>query len=170
MEFEGWNAGGGSPRLPGRVHRDALDVGLLVPDVRRPPRGHLPLPIRPLSPHYTSRLVRQAGTGLAHHKAVRVDEFVAVLTPDHTATEPVPSVAPGWDWAAANQWKKDAVRQLAPLADALGDIETRVDVLSPERRSSSSADLSTPPWGQARRPKYRAMLDVHEVASAKLYR
>jgi len=33
------------------------------------------------------------------------------------------------DWAAANQRKKDAVRQLAPLADALGDIETRIDVL-----------------------------------------
>ncbi len=33
---------------------------------------------------------------------------------------------PVWDWAAANQRKKDAVRQLAPLADALDDIEARI--------------------------------------------
>ena len=31
-----------------------------------------------------------------------------------------------WDWAAANQRKKDAVQQLAPLADALDDIESRI--------------------------------------------
>jgi len=31
--------------------------------------------------------------------------------------------------AAANQRKKDAVRQLAPLADALDDIDARIDEL-----------------------------------------
>ncbi len=31
-----------------------------------------------------------------------------------------------WDWAAANQRKKDAVQQLAPLANALDDIESRI--------------------------------------------
>ena len=31
-----------------------------------------------------------------------------------------------WDWAAANQRKTDAVQQLAPLADALDDVESRI--------------------------------------------
>jgi len=87
--------------------------------------GHLPLPIRPLSPHSTSRLARQADTGLAHHKALHVDQFVAVLDADQATVEPAP-VPPVWDWAAANQRKIDAVRQLAPLADALDDIEARI--------------------------------------------
>jgi len=89
--------------------------------------GHLPLPIRPLSPHSASRLARQADTGLAHHKALDVDDFVAVLNSDQEAVEPT-SVAtpPKWDWAAANQRKKDAVQQLAPLADALDDLEARI--------------------------------------------
>ncbi len=113
-------------RSPKPIDDRTLDAPLFPPINQW---GHLPLPIRPLSPHSTSRLVRQADTGLAHHKALRVDEFVAVLTPDHTATEQAPSVAPVWDWAAANQRKKDAVQQLAPLADALGDLETRIDVL-----------------------------------------
>lgn len=34
-----------------------------------------------------------------------------------------------WDWKAANQRKIDAVRQLAPLADVLDDIEARIDQL-----------------------------------------
>jgi len=82
--------------------------------------GHLPLPIRPLSSHSTSRLARQADTGLAHHKALQVDGFVAALDPQQPLAPQV------WDWAAANQRKKDAVRDLAPLADALDDIETRI--------------------------------------------
>lgn len=60
--------------------------------------GHLPLPIRPLSPHSTSRLARQADTGLAHHKALRVDEFVTVLTVDQPSPEPASAaVPPVWD-------------------------------------------------------------------------
>jgi len=89
--------------------------------------GHLPLPIWALSPHSTSHLARQADTGLAHHKALDVDQFVAVLAVDQRAPEPAPAVErPVWDWAAANQRKKDAVQQLAPLADALDDIESRI--------------------------------------------
>ncbi len=89
--------------------------------------GHLPLPIRPLSPHSTSRLARQADTGLAHHKTLRVDEFVAALDSQQMAPELAsPAATPVWDWAAANQRKIDAVRQLAPLADALDDIENRI--------------------------------------------
>jgi len=89
--------------------------------------GHLPLPIRALSPHSTSHLARQADTGLAHHKALDVGQFVAVLAVDQSAPEPALAVErPVWDWAAANQRKKDAVQQLAPLADALDDIEIRI--------------------------------------------
>jgi len=88
--------------------------------------GHLPLPIRPLSPHSTSRLARQADTGLAHHKALDVDDLVAALDPQQTAAEPAPMALPVYDWEAANQRKKDAVQQLAPLADALDDLEIRI--------------------------------------------
>jgi len=92
--------------------------------------GHLPLPIRPLSPHSTSRLARQADTGLAHHKSLNVDQVVAVLADDQPAPEPASAAGrPVWGWAAANQRKKDAVQQLAPLADALDDIETRIQEL-----------------------------------------
>ena len=92
--------------------------------------GHLPLPIRPLSPHSTSRLARQADTGLAHHKALDVDDLVAVVGADQAGIEPAPPmVRPVWDWAAANQRKNAAVRDLAPLAVALDDIEARIDQL-----------------------------------------
>jgi hypothetical protein len=89
--------------------------------------GHLPLPIRPMSPHSTSRLARQADTGLAHHKVLDVDELVATVAAGQAAVAPAQAVVrPVWDWAAANQRKKDAVEQLAPLADALDDIEARI--------------------------------------------
>jgi len=66
----------------------------------------------------------QADTGLAHHRTLRVEQLVTVLDADQTASKPAPeAVRPVWDWAAANQRKKDAVQQLAPLADALDDIE-----------------------------------------------
>jgi len=92
--------------------------------------GHLPYPIEPLSPHSTSRLARQADTGLAHHWVLDVDEVVAVGRADQAAIAPVPAVTrPVYDWEAANQRKIDAVQQLAPLADALDDIEARIDEL-----------------------------------------
>ncbi len=63
----------------------------------------------------------------AGHKALGVDEFVAALDPQQAAIEPAPAaVVPVWDWAAANQRKKEAVRQLAPLAHAVDEIETRI--------------------------------------------
>lgn len=50
-------------------------------------KGHLPLSsIRPLSPHSTSRLARQADTGLALHEALPVDEYVAVHTANETSS------------------------------------------------------------------------------------
>lgn len=36
---------------------------------------------------------------------------------------------PVYDWEAANQRKKDAVQQLAPLTEALDDIEIRTAAL-----------------------------------------
>ena len=102
--------------------------------------GHLPLPIRPLSPHSTSRLARQAETGLAHHKALRVEDLAAVLNADQATTAPAPALQlPVWDWEAANQRKIDAVRQLAPLADALDDIEARIDELVARTKGLESA-------------------------------
>ena len=90
----------------------------------------MPYPLEPLSPHSTSRLARQADTGLAHHKTVPLDDFVAVLNQASGAVEPTPTAASRvWDWAAANQRKKDAVERLAPVAGALDDIKARIDEL-----------------------------------------
>jgi hypothetical protein len=89
--------------------------------------GHLPYPIEPLSPHSTSRLARQADTGLAHHRVLDVDEVVPTAGAGQAAVEPAPAVVrPVYDWEAANQRKIDAVQQLAPLAAALDDIEARI--------------------------------------------
>ncbi len=116
-----------SCRSPKPIDARTLDAQLFPPINQW---GHLPLPIRPLSPHSTSRLARQADTGLAHHRVLDVDELVAVADANQVAEDPVPAVARTvYDWEAANQRKKDAVQQLAPLADALDDIETRIDEL-----------------------------------------
>jgi len=116
-----------SCRSPKPIDARTLDAPLFPPINQW---GHLPLPIRPLSPHSASRLARQADTGLAHHRVLDVEQFVAVLDADQTASGPTPAVVrPVWDWAAANQRKIDAVQQLAPLADALDDIERRIAAL-----------------------------------------
>ena len=92
--------------------------------------GQMPYPLEPLSPHSASRLARQADTGLAHHRVLDVGEVITSAGVDEAATEPAPVVArPVYDWEAANQRKIDAVQQLAPLADALDDIEARIDEL-----------------------------------------
>ncbi len=120
-------AGHHSCRSPKHIDARTLDA-VLFPPINQ--WGHLPLPIRLLSPHSTSRLARQADTGLAHHRVLDVDELVAVVGANQVAVDPAPPVArPVYDWAAANQRKKDAVQQLAPLADALDDIEARIDEL-----------------------------------------
>ena len=55
---------------------------------------------------------------------------VVVLAADQSASEPAATAErPVWDWAAANQRKKDAVQQLAPLADALDDHDARIPAL-----------------------------------------
>ena len=91
--------------------------------------GQMPYPLEALSPHSTSRLARQADTGLAHHRSLPVDDLVSMLNAEQGAVEEVPVATPVWDWAAANQRKIDAVQQLAPLAGTLDDLENRVDEL-----------------------------------------
>ena len=111
-------------RAPKPIDDRTLDAPLFPPINQW---GQLPFPIEPRSPHSTSRLARQADTGLAHHRVLDVDEPAASAATDRAATEPAPAVArPVYDWEAANQRKIDAVAQLAPLADALDDIEMRI--------------------------------------------
>ena len=102
--------------------------------------GHLPYPLEPLSPHSTSRLARQADTGLAHHRVLEVEEVVASAGAHQAASGPtLPVARPVYDWEAANQRKKDAVQQLLPLADALDDLEVRIAELLAR---TDSLDLS----------------------------
>ena len=113
--------------IPKPIDDRTLDAPLFPPINQW---GQLPYPIEPLSPHSTSRLARQADTGLAHHRVLDADEPVAPASMDQAAVEPAPAVArPVYDWEAANERKKDAVAQLTPLADALDDIEARIDEL-----------------------------------------
>ena len=89
--------------------------------------GQLPFPIEPLSPHSTSRLARQADTGLAHHRVLDDEGPVASGGAGQAAVAPVPAVVrPVYDWEAANQRKIDAVTRLAPLAEALDELEVRI--------------------------------------------
>jgi len=98
--------------------------------------GHLPEPIRALSPHSTSHLARQADTGLAHHKALDVDQFVAVMAVDLSAPELAPAAErPVWDWTAANQKKKEAIAAMTALTQTMDDIDARINALVERTRS-----------------------------------
>ena len=110
-------------RAPKPIDSQTLEA-VLFPPINQ--WGHLPFPLEPLSPHSTSRLARQADTGVAQHRAVPLDDFVAVLHTDQAAPDPAPAPAPVWDWATANQRKIDAVRQAAPLAVILDDLDARI--------------------------------------------
>ena len=67
---------------------------------------------------------------MAHHRVLDVDEPAASAGVDQTAVTPTPAATRVvYDWEAANQRKKYAVQQLAPFADALDDIEARIDEL-----------------------------------------
>ena len=101
--------------------------------------GQLPYPLEPLSPHSASRLARQADTGLAHHRVLDVDEVASSVGANQAAAEqPIVMARAVYDWEAANQRKKDAVRQLAPLADALDDLEARIDELVARTKKARS--------------------------------
>ena len=98
--------------------------------------GQLPYPLEPLSPHSTSRLARQAETGLAHHRVVDDEGPAASGDVGPAVAAPVPAVArPLYDWEAANQRKIDAVQQLAPLSDALDDLDLRIAELLAKTQS-----------------------------------
>jgi len=97
--------------------------------------GHLPLPIQPMSRHAVSILARQVETGLPVHRDRNVDEVVAVLSPAETeAGEPAPT-RPAYDWAAANQKKKEAIAQLASLSTTMEDIDARINELIDRTRN-----------------------------------
>ena len=97
--------------------------------------GHLPLPIHPLSRHAISILARQVQTGLPAHRDLDVDEVVDILSPAETeAGEPAPP-RPTYDWAAANQKKKDAIAQLASLSTTMDDIDARINQLIDRTRN-----------------------------------
>ena len=96
--------------------------------------GQFPYPIRPMSRHAAAALTRQTDTGLTPHRRVHVGDFLHTLETKPTAPA-TPPPAPVWDWAAANQRKKEAVQQLAPVADALDDIETRINQLLARARA-----------------------------------
>ncbi|MGI8591885.1 MAG: hypothetical protein ACR2M5_13045 [Nakamurella sp.] len=120
-------------RNPKRIDDKTLAVPLFPPISQW---GHLPEPIRALSPHSTSHLARQADTGLAHHKALDVDQFVAVMAVDQSAPESAPAVEwPMWDWTAANQKKKEAIAALATLTQTMDDIDARINALLERTRN-----------------------------------
>ncbi len=91
--------------------------------------GHLPLPIHPLSRHAISVLARQIQTGLPAHRDLDVDEIADVLNPAETEARQPVIPRPAYDWAAANQKKKEAVAQLASLSASMDDIDTRINQL-----------------------------------------
>ena len=79
--------------------------------------------------------------GLAHHRVLDVDEVAASADVDQAAVSPAPAAPrPVYHWEAANQPKKDAVQQLAPLADAFDDLEARIDELIARTRILNSTD------------------------------
>jgi len=97
--------------------------------------GHLPLPIQPLSRHAISVLARQVQTGLPAHRDLDVDEIVDILSPaENEAGEPAPP-RPAYDWAAANQKKKDAIAHLASLSTTMDDIDARINELIDRTRN-----------------------------------
>jgi hypothetical protein len=117
--------------------------------------GHLPEPIRPLSPHAASYLARQADTGIAHHKTLNVGKFATALTTGQNAPEAVPvTERPAWDWAAANQKKKDAITAMAALTQTMDDIDTRINACSNGPGTSNWTDPADAMW-PALRPAHR---------------
>ena len=72
---------------------------------------------------------------MAHHRVLDVDEVAGSVGAGRAAGEqPIAVARPVYDWEAANQRKIDAVQQLAPLADALDDLEVRIAELLAKTR------------------------------------
>ncbi len=97
--------------------------------------GHLPLPIQPLSRHAVSILARQVETGVPVHRDLNVDEVVDVLSPVESQAGQPAVPRPAYDWAAANQKKKEAIAQLASLSATMDDIDARINELIERTRN-----------------------------------
>ncbi len=122
-------------RAPTSIRAKTLPVPLFPPINQW---GHLPLPIHPLSRHAISVLARQVQTGLPAHRDLDVDEVVDILNPAETEEGKPAPPRPAYDWAAANQKKKDAIAQLASLSTTMDDIDARINELidpDPQPRS-----------------------------------
>ena len=91
--------------------------------------GRLPLPIHPLSRHDVSILARQVQTGLPARRDLNPDVDVDRATETAAVQPAVPQ--PPYDWAAANQKKKDAIAQLASLSTTMDDVDTKINELGP---------------------------------------
>lgn len=89
----------------------------------------------PLSRHAISVLARQVQTGLPTHRDLNIDDDD--LSPGETAAVQPAAPQPPYDWAAANQQKKDAIAQLASLSTTIDDIgqEQRTGPTDPKPRT-----------------------------------
>jgi len=99
--------------------------------------GHLPLPLQPLTRHATSVLARQIHTGIRTHRDLNVDGVIDVLNPTAAATRTIEQTVsrPVYDWAAANQKKKDAIAQLASLSATMDEMDARINALVERTRN-----------------------------------
>ncbi len=119
-------------RDPGPINLETLAVPLFPPINQW---GHLPMPIQPLSRHAISILARQIQTGFPAHRDLDVDEVVDILSPAETEAGEPATPRPVYDWAAANQTKKDAIAQLASLSSTMDDIDARITQLIDRTRN-----------------------------------
>jgi len=70
----------------------------------------------------------------AHHD-LNVDEVADILSPAETPTGEQAVSRPAYDWAAANQKKKEAIAQLASLSATMDDIDARINELIERTRN-----------------------------------
>jgi len=97
--------------------------------------GHLPLPLQPLTRHATSVLARQIHTGIRAHRDLNVDGVIDVLNPTEAPTKEQTVSRPVYDWAAANQKKKDAIAQIASLSATMDEMDARINALVERTRN-----------------------------------
>ena len=97
--------------------------------------GHLPSPINPLTRHATSVLARQIHTGIPVHRDLNVGGVIDVLNPTEAPTKEQTVSRPVYDWAAANQKKKDAIAQLASLSATMDEMDDRINALVERTRN-----------------------------------
>jgi len=97
--------------------------------------GHLPLPILSLTRHAASILARQIRTGIPAHRDLNVDDVIDTLNPAETGAGEQTVSRPAYDWAAANQRKKEAIAAMAVLTETMDDIDARINALVERTRN-----------------------------------